>query len=127
MSPVLIIIPGGSEMEKLKELVTFLNSVGIKNQEMSVLFRTAGENSAKFSSYVRENLLNLPISGNTKVFFISHKMRKSIVAANVYFNCVINFNAVNVHTTLQRYLMWQHNVINVFEKKSQKEINFAFL
>ena len=127
MSPVLIIIPGGSEMEKLKELVNFLNSAGIKNQEMSVLFRTAGENSAKFSSYVRENLLNLPISGNTKVFFISHKMRKSIVAANVYFNCVINFNAVNVHTTLQRYLMWQHNVINVLEKKSQKEINFAFL
>jgi hypothetical protein len=127
MTPILVIIPSGSEMERVEQLVNFLNSIGIKNDEMNVLFRIAGEHSGKFSSYIRENRLNFPLSQTTKIVFISHKIRKSIIESNIHFNCIINFNSVNVHFTLQKYLLWHHNIINVFEKKPQKELGFVFL
>jgi hypothetical protein len=39
MSPCLVIIPGGSEYEKILMAYEFLISCGIKNYEMSTMFR----------------------------------------------------------------------------------------
>lgn len=119
--PCLIVIPGGSELDKLTTSVTFLNEIGINNSEMSVLFRLPKITGDDFNNFIRNNNINNPVTKDTKVVFISSKIPKTLLDPRKEFNCVINFNFYSIHYTIRDFLKWHHNVISVLEKKSNNE------
>lgn len=126
--PCLIVIPGGSELDKLTSSITFLNQIGINNSEMSVLFRLPKITGDDFNNFIRNNNINNPVTKDTKVVFISSKIPKTLLDPRKEFNCVINFNFYSIHYTIRDFLKWHHNVISVLEKKSNNEtrsINFG--
>jgi hypothetical protein len=127
LGPCAFIVPGGSELEKTQASVEFLNSVGISNSEISVLFRLPKETGEKFNIFVKDAQLNNPITDKTRAVFISSKVPKTIIDANIKFNCVVNFNFYSVHYTIREFVKNHQNVIHVLEKKSQRNLNFAFL
>jgi hypothetical protein len=127
LGPCAFIVPGGSELEKTQASVEFLNSVGIANNEISVLFRLPKETGEKFNIFVKDAQLNNPITDKTRAVFISSKVPKTIIDANIKFNCVVNFNFYSVHYTIREFVKNHQNVIHVLEKKSQRNLNFAFL
>ena len=119
--PCLIVIPGGSELEKLTTSVTFLNEIGIDNSEISVLFRLPKVTGDDFNNFIRNNNINNPVTKDTKAVFISSKIPKTLLDPKKEFNCVINFNFYSIHYTIRDFLKWHHNVISVLEKKSNNE------
>lgn len=125
--PVLIVIPGGTELEKVKQSMDFLKTMGISNEEMSVLFRLPSETGGKFNSFVKEHNLNSPIDNTTKVIFISSKVPKTIIEKKIKFNSVVSFNFYNIHYSIKNLLKWNHNVIHMMEKKQQRTFNFVDL
>lgn len=127
MSPVLFVIPGGTELEKVSKSVDFLNSIGIANDQISVLFRVLTDKGAEFNNFVRSNRLNSPLTNNTRAVFVSSKIRKSIIESKIYFNCIVNFNFYDIHYQLRDYVRWHHDVIHILAKKTQKESDFAFM
>jgi hypothetical protein len=127
LGPSVFIVPGGSELEKTKASIEFLNSIGINNHEISVLFRLPKETGEKFNNFVKELKLNNPLTKKTRVVFISSKVPKTIIDSNIKFNCVVNFNFYSVHYTIREFVKNHQNVIHVLEKKSQRNLNFAFL
>jgi hypothetical protein len=127
LGPCAFIVPGGSEMEKTSASVEFLNSIGISNDEISVLFRLPKESGGKFNNFVKDCQLNNPLTNKTRAVFMSSKVPKTIIGANIKFNCVVNFNFYSVHYTIREFVKNHQNVIHVLEKKSQRNINFAFL
>lgn len=127
LSPCVFIVPGGSELEKVEANFNFLKNMGIKNEEISVLFRLPNETGENFNRFVKHNMLNGPITENTKVVFISSKIPKTIIDSTVKFNSVVNFSFYSVHYTIREFIKYHHNVIHVLEKKQQRDINFANL
>ena len=125
MSPVLFLIPGGTELERLKTSIDFLKSVSIHSKEISVLFRLPKETGDEFNNFVRTEKLNSPIDDNTKVVFISSKVPKTIIEKKIKFNCIVNFNFYNIHYSIRNLVKWHHNVIYMTETKNQKELNFG--
>jgi hypothetical protein len=125
LNPVLFIIPGGTELEKLQLSLEFLNSIGISKDEISVLFRLPTETGGIFNNYIREQELNSPVTEKTKAVFISSKVPKTILEKQLKFNCVVSFNFYNIHYSIRNLLKWHHNVINVSDKKVTKELNFG--
>lgn len=115
LTPCLFIIPGGSELEKLKSSVDLLNSVGIENSKMSVLFRLPNDTNADFNKFVKEQALNSPISEKTEIVFISAKIPKTIFESKISFNLIVNYGFYNVHYTIRDFIRWHHNVIHVLD------------
>lgn len=98
--PVLIIIPGGSELDSTIKWTEFVMSLGITQEEMSVMFRLPNE-QATFNSYVKQMNLNNPVDENTKVVFVSTKITKPLVKSGVKFKTVINLGYYNyLHFTM---------------------------
>lgn len=91
---VMIVIPGGGEIKKLTKWHNFLNSLGIENDNISVLFRLPSVH-ADFNIYVRDNKLNSPLHENTKIIFVSTKVPKPFVKSNLRINTVINLGFYN--------------------------------
>ena len=120
MTPTLFVIPGGSELEKLEKLLTFLKSNNVANENISVMFRLPKETGEKFNEFIKENKLNSPIHANTKAVFVSGKIPKPIIEKNIHFNSVINFNFYNIHHSIRNLVQWHYNVINVKSKKVNK-------
>jgi hypothetical protein len=127
LGPCAFIVPGGSELEKTKASVEFLNSVGIDNSEISVLFRLPKETGENFNIFVKDAQLNNPITNKTRAVFISSKVPKTIIDATIKFNCIVNFNFYSVHYTIREFVKNHQNVIHVLDKKPQRNLNFAFL
>ena len=127
LSPVLFVIPGGTELEKIEQSLDFLKTLGISNEEISVLFRLPTETGGKFNNFIRENNLNSPVTENTKVVFISSKVPKTLIEKKIKFNLVVNFNFYNIHYSIKNLLKWHHNVIHMMEKKQQRTFNFVDL
>jgi hypothetical protein len=127
LSPVLFVIPGGTELEKIEQSLDFLKTLGITNEEISVLFRLPTETGGKFNSFIRENNLNSPVTEKTKVVFISSKVPKTLIEKKIKFNLVVNFNFYNIHYSIKNLLKWHHNVIHMMEKKQQRTFNFVDL
>jgi hypothetical protein len=86
LSPVLFLIPGGTELEKIEQSLDFLKTIGISNEEVSVLFRLPNETGGKFNEFIRENNLNSPVTENSKAVFISSKVPKTIIEKKIKFN-----------------------------------------
>lgn len=127
LNPTVFIVPGGSELEKTQASIEFLNSIGIDNHEISVLFRLPKETGENFNNFVKELGLNNPLTEKTRAVFISSKVPKTIIDSGIKFNCVVNFNFYSVHYTIREFVKNHQNVIHVLDKKSQRNLNFAFL
>lgn len=120
MSPCLIIIPGGSELEKLQQAHCLLKYCGIEDNKVSVTFRLPSDTGKDFNLYIKDNGLNNPISDQIKVIFVSSKLTKPLIKANLNFNCVINLGSNNVHYTMRDFVSKHENLIHYFVKNSQQ-------
>lgn len=127
MMPVMIVIPGGSELEKIKKSLELLKEINIANNEISVLFRLPSETGIEFNNFVRDQKLNSSIGDHTKAVIISNRIPKTILDKKIKFNCVLNFNFYNIHYSLKNLLAWHHNVINVVDNHKSKILNFEKL
>lgn len=127
LTPCIFVIPGGSEIEKIQTSLKILKNLKVDNSQISVLFRLPNETNADFNQFVKNSGLNNPINEHTKAIFISSKVPKTIIEPKVKFNSVVNFNFYNVHYTIREFLKNHHNVVTIFDKKPQRNINFANL
>jgi len=127
MSPCLFVIPGGNEFTKLSQVYEFLQSHGVPNENMSVMFRLDSKIDEKFNIFVKENKLNSPITENTRVVFISSKLPKPVLKSNIKFNAVINMGFGGVHYSIREYVGNHENLIYYTEKKKEKDSQFVLL
>lgn len=125
--PVMVIIPGGDELNKMSLACEFFRNSGISNQEMSVMFRLPTNTHAIFNEYVKFNELNSPISENTKVVFVSSKIPKPIFKSKIKFHCILNLGYNNVHYTMQDFVKNQENNIIFAKAKDIQNPTYAFM
>ena len=92
--PAMVIIPGGSELEQVKSWSKFAYSLGIRSEDMSVMFRLPNDQS-DFNKFVKEKELNTPVTDSTKIVFVSTKITKPLIKSGVKFNTVINLGYYN--------------------------------
>ena len=124
--PVLIVVPGGNELQSLRTWYFWLKSQNFVENDISVMFRLDNGNGAAFNDIVKEYKLNNPIKENTKVVFISQKIPKPVVKSGVEFKFVINLSATwSSHYSINSYLDTMPNVIRYAPiKKEEKKIEF---
>jgi hypothetical protein len=123
----LITIPGGSELESLKFSYNFLMSHGYTSDQISVLFRLDGSAGKMCNEFVKEKKINNPISDKIKVFFISGKVPKPLMAEKVVFDVIINLGSNSAHYT-QKNLIQTHNcVINYTIDRKNLTTDYANL
>lgn len=123
--PCIFVIPGGSEMQKTLDGLELLKTMNIDNSEISVMFRLPRETGDNFNKYIKDNGLNNPLTDKTKVIFISSKVSKPVIESKINFNSIVNFNFYNVHYTIRNFLKNHENVINIFDKTPQRNLNFG--
>ena len=125
--PVLVIIPGGDELDKMKLSMEFFKDLGIANEEMSVMFRLPSETHGIFNEFVKFNELNSPITANTRVVFVSGKIPKPIFKSRIKFHSVLNLGYSNVHYTMRDYLKNHENGIMYSKEKDIKNLRYGFV
>lgn len=98
---ILIVIPGGSELNLTSKWVKFAKTLGIDNSQMSVMFRLPNEQAA-FNEFVRDEKLNNPVSDSTRIVFVNTKITKPVIKSNIKFDLVINLGYYNyMHYTME--------------------------
>lgn len=122
MSPCLVIIPGGSEYEKISMAYDFLIGCGIKNYEMSTMFRLPTETGGNFNNFIKINELNGPITSDTKIVFVSTKLPKSVLKSKINFNCVVNMGTHSAHHTIKEFAKNHENLVIFSEINKFKNI-----
>lgn len=127
MGPILFVIPGVEELEKLKEAFNYLKEIGIKNEEMSVVFRLPTETGGIFNNFVKEHQLNSPLTDQTRIVFVSGKLPKPILKSKIKFHAIINMGFPNVHYTLKHYVESQENVVFFVRTKEYRNRNFVIM
>jgi hypothetical protein len=125
--PVMVIIPGGDELDKMAVSTEFFREHGISNSEMSVMFRLPSNTQATFNEFVKFNELNSPISEKTKVVFVSSKIPKPIFKSGIKFNSVLNLGYSNVHYTMRDFLKNHENGIMYSKEKDIKNLRYGFV
>jgi hypothetical protein len=111
LSPCLFIIPGGNEIDKLSKAYDFLQDVGIKNSEVSTMFRLPSETGENFNNFVKNNQLNGPISDETKIVFVSTKLPKSVLKSKIKFNSIVNMGTHSAHHTVKDFMKNHENLV----------------
>ena len=110
--PVLIVVPGGEELQSLRTWYFWLKTQNFQEKDISVMFRLDNGTGSAFNDIVKENKLNNPISDNTKVVFISQKMPKPIIKSGIEFKFVVNLSPTwSSHYSINQYLSTMDNVI----------------
>lgn len=113
ISPIVFVIPTGSEYEKLVKSIDLLHNFNIKDKDISVLFRS--ESDKRVNQYIKENCLNGKLSNNTKAIFIMGKLPKILLEefdiSNI--STVITFGRYQMHYTLINFLKINNNVIDI--------------
>jgi hypothetical protein len=127
LEPGIFIIPGGVEFEKTVESYNFLKSIGVANDEISVLFRLSNQTDKNFNDFIKNNNLNNPITEKTRYIFISTKLPKTVLDSCLNFNSVISYSEYFTHHTLREYSKKCQNFIYFYEQRIDKGINFANL
>ena len=125
--PVMVIIPGGDELDKMTIACKFFRELGIVNKDMSAMFRLPSNTHATFNEFVKFNELNSPISENTKVAFVSGKIPKPIFKSKIKFNCILNLGYNNVHYTMHDFVKNHENSIMYSKEKDIKNLRHGFL
>lgn len=116
--PALIIVPPGSELTSLKSWLNWLRSRNFTEKDISVMFRLDNANGSTFNELVKSAGLNNPITNETKIVFVSQKIPKPLVKANVDFKLVINLGSLSgVHYSLSTMLADRLDVIRYTDKK----------
>jgi len=88
--PILIIVPGGSEIQHTRVWHETALKWGIDSYNMAVLFRMPNESHGSFNAYIKEHNLNNDIHPDIKIVFASIKIPKPLVKSELKFNTVIN-------------------------------------
>lgn len=127
MTPTLVIVPAGAELEKLELMYNFLIQSGYQNTDMTVMFRLSSENGGKFNDFVKNNLLNSPLSLTTKFVFICTKIPKPLLKSKIKFNSVINLGYWNVHYTVKEFVKNCQNVVYYTNNKLMKDLQIAYM
>jgi hypothetical protein len=122
MTPCLVIIPGGSELEKISEFSAFLKDCGMANEEISTMFRMSSEIGSDFNKFIKNNGLNNPITEKTKVVFVNVKFPKSVMKSKIRFNCTINLGTHPVHHTIKDYLKNNENLVLFVDRSKVKRM-----
>lgn len=120
MTPCLIIIPGGFELEKLQESHNLLTHSNIRADEVSVTFRLPSTTGKEFNQYVKDHKFNNPLSDQIKVIFVSSKLTKPLIKSNINFNSVINLGHGNVHYTMRDFVQKHENLIHYSMKSTNQ-------
>lgn len=118
------VIPGGDEYSMLTMSHRFLQRIGIRNDQISVLFRLDGNSGKICNDYVKDNQLNNPIDENIKIFFISTKVPKPLLKTSTTIDAIVNLGSTTVHYTLKNLLKNHHFVINYTTKKLKERYIF---
>lgn len=109
--PALVIIPGGSELEMISIWTEFALRMGIQTNQLSVMFRLPNE-QAEFNQFVKIAKLNNPVDKNTRLVFVSTKITKPLIKADVDFNTVINLGYYNyMHFTMSTVVDNARNLV----------------
>jgi hypothetical protein len=122
---VLFVIPGGTELEHLKEIYIFLKREKYQESDMSVMFRLDSSANKMCNDFIREQELNNPLSNNTRFVFVSGKLSKPIIAHGIEFDTVIHFGMNSAHYTLKNYIKNHHNVIVMTLQSKNTEMSFV--
>lgn len=121
-SPVLIIIPGGSELQSIITWSEFAINQGIEPSQMSVMFRLPNE-QADFNSFIKEAGMNNPVSEDTRIVFVSTKITKPLVKSGINFKTVINLGYYNyLHFSMSAAVDNSQNLVYY----SLKEPNYKY-
>lgn len=127
LKPLVVVIPGGSELEKTKMVFNFLKKIGINEKNISVLFRLSSESGKNFNNFVKQSDLNNPVNENTEIVFVSGKIPKPLIKSKKFFNAVINLGFENAHYTGKMFIDKHHNVIQYSEKPVQRNFLWQLL
>lgn len=111
LSPCLIILPTGHELDNLKLIYNFLINENYSSDEISVMFRLDSERNKNFNIFVKDNNINNPISEKTKFVVVSSQIPKTVYKKNIQFNLILNFGYVNAHYTIRSTIKNCQNVI----------------
>lgn len=123
--PLLIIIPGGSEVQHTIAWHKLANRCGINNEDISVLFRMPNESHGEFNSYVKANELNNEITDSTKLVFVSTKIPKPLVKSGLKFNSVINLGYYrDLHFSMSVLLQSTPNIV-YYNNKQPHGVNIC--
>jgi hypothetical protein len=125
--PVMVVVPGGDELNKMLLTQEFFKNLGIDNKDMSVMFRLPSNTHGTFNEFVKFNELNSPIDDNTKVVFVSSKIPKTIFKSGIKFNSVLNLGYSNAHYTMQNFVKNHENAIVYSKAKDIKNIRYGFM
>lgn len=109
---IVIVIPGGTELHSLKTSYEFLSSMGIKNDEMTVLFRLDSSAGKMCNDFVKEQQLNNPITDKIKIIFISIKVPKPLISSGKHIDAIINLGNNSAHYSVKNLLKNHHTVIS---------------
>ena len=127
--PILIIVPGGSELELTKKWVKFAQILGIGNKEISVMFRLPNDQNS-FNQYIKDNQLNTIPNSNTKLIFVSTKIPKPLIKSSIKIDTIINLGYyINMHFSMNAMVENSCNLVYynitepvVFKKWQQQEL-----
>ena len=118
--PALVIIPGGTEYGHIKEWHECAVSMGIPEEQMSVMFRLPNSD-AEFNRYVKDHLLNNPVTDATRIVFVSTKIPKPLIKSGVKFNTVINLGFFDsMHYTMSSMIASARNLVYYSIKEPSK-------
>lgn len=120
--PVLIVLIDDENVDKnLENWHICFENFGIKNQEISVLFRSI--NNKSLNEYINLQKLNNLVGEETKVVFIKHKMPKILYKTNFSPKIVLSSSTFYAHFTTQK-LLNSHPFV-LFYTDQVKENNLA--
>lgn len=116
----LIIVPGGSEYDHVKQWSEYAESIGITKEQQSVMFRLPNSD-ALLNAYVRKEGLNNPVTDATKIVFVSTKIPKPLVKDSIKFSTVINLGFYNsMHFTMSTMIANARNLVYYSIKEPSK-------
>lgn len=110
---ILVVIPGGTELDHLRYTHQFFIKKGCTPSQMSAMFRLDSSSGRTCNEYIKENKINNPIANNTRVVFVSGKIPKPIIESGKEFDLIIHYGTNSAHYTLQSFVKRHHNVINL--------------
>ena len=115
--PALIIIPGYNEFFTLKSWALWLKAQGISEKDISVMFRLPNGTGSLLNDFIKQEGLNNPVEENTKVVFVSQKIPKPLIKAEVDFKIILNLGSLSgVHYSITTYLNDRPDVIRLTDK-----------
>jgi len=99
--PVLFVLEENNNLNQMiEEIFLSLKEIGIKNTEISTLFRSS--NQADFNQYIKDKQLNNHVDENTKVVFIRHKIPKILYNINFKPKMIITNFSFHAHYTVKK-------------------------